>query len=44
LLSDGIIKAPPITPFPLENVAQAHRALQSGTTIGKLVLTCRPAA
>jgi NADPH:quinone reductase-like Zn-dependent oxidoreductase len=44
LLRDGIIKVPPITAFPLENVAEAHKALQSGATIGKLVLTCYPAA
>jgi NADPH:quinone reductase-like Zn-dependent oxidoreductase len=36
---EGIIKVPPITEFPLEKAADAHRALQSGSTIGKLVLT-----
>jgi NADPH:quinone reductase-like Zn-dependent oxidoreductase len=43
-LQDGRIKAPPITEFPFERAADAHKALQSGATIGKLVLTCeRPA-
>lgn len=35
----GRIKAPPVTTFPLERVAEAHRALESGSTVGKLVLT-----
>jgi NADPH:quinone reductase-like Zn-dependent oxidoreductase len=38
-LQEGSIKTPPITTFPLDKVAQAHQALQSGSTIGKLVLT-----
>jgi NADPH:quinone reductase-like Zn-dependent oxidoreductase len=32
------IKAPPIQSFPLERVADAHRALESGKTVGKLIL------
>ncbi|MEA2840747.1 MAG: synaptic vesicle rane protein [Methylobacteriaceae bacterium] len=44
LLQDGTIKVPPITRFPLENAAEAHEALQSGATIGKLILTCRASA
>jgi NADPH:quinone reductase-like Zn-dependent oxidoreductase len=39
-VQDGTIKVPPITCFPLEKAAEAHKALQSGATIGKLVLTC----
>ena len=35
----GQIQAPPVRAFPLAHVAAAHRALQSGETIGKLVLT-----
>ncbi|MEA2859748.1 MAG: synaptic vesicle rane protein [Methylobacteriaceae bacterium] len=37
---DGTIRVPPITCFPLEQAAEAHKALQSGATTGKLVLTC----
>jgi NADPH:quinone reductase-like Zn-dependent oxidoreductase len=37
---DATIKVPPITCFPLDKAAEAHRALQSGATTGKLVLTC----
>jgi NADPH:quinone reductase-like Zn-dependent oxidoreductase len=40
LLQEGSIKIPPVTTFPLAKAAQAHQALQSGSTIGKLVLTC----
>jgi NADPH:quinone reductase-like Zn-dependent oxidoreductase len=34
----GELHAPPITTYPLEQVADAHRALESGQTVGKLVL------
>jgi NADPH:quinone reductase-like Zn-dependent oxidoreductase len=34
----GRIVPPRITEFPLERVADAHRALESGQTVGKLVL------
>ena len=37
-VEEGKIKAPPVQAFPFENVADAHRALESGTTVGKLVL------
>lgn len=33
------IRLPPIETYPIEQVAEAHRALESGQTIGKLVLT-----
>jgi len=36
--ADGRVRPPPIQPFPLERVADAHRALESATTVGKLVL------
>jgi NADPH:quinone reductase-like Zn-dependent oxidoreductase len=36
---DGLLKKMPVTAFPVREVAQAHRALESGTTVGKLVLT-----
>lgn len=38
-LEEGRIVAPPVTTFPLERVGEAHRALESGGTVGKLVLT-----
>ena len=34
----GRIKAPPIQTYPFKKVADAHRALESGQTVGKLVL------
>ena len=37
-IEEGRIKPAVVTTFDLENVAQAHRALESGQTIGKLVL------
>jgi NADPH:quinone reductase-like Zn-dependent oxidoreductase len=41
-VSEGKIKAPILRGFPLEKVADAHRALQSGQTVGKLVLQISP--
>jgi synaptic vesicle membrane protein VAT-1 len=35
----GRITPPPVTTFPIERVAEAHQAIESGTTVGKLVLT-----
>ena len=37
-VEEGKLTAPPVTRFPLDQVAEAHRALESGTTVGKLVL------
>jgi NADPH:quinone reductase-like Zn-dependent oxidoreductase len=37
-VDEGSIVAPPITAFPLDRVADAHRAIESGKTAGKLVL------
>lgn len=34
----GLLKPPPITAYPLDRVADAHRAIESGQTVGKLVL------
>lgn len=34
----GKIQSPPIRTFPFEQVAAAHRALESGQTVGKVVL------
>lgn len=52
LLQDAMVKilklfeekkliVPPITTFPIEQAAEAHRALETGKTIGKLVLTTK---
>ncbi|MFQ5525440.1 MAG: medium chain dehydrogenase/reductase family protein [Thermoanaerobaculia bacterium] len=38
-LEEGRIEPPPVTPYPLERVAEAHRAIESGQSVGKLVLT-----
>lgn len=38
LLAAGRIRLPPTRSFPLDRVADAHRALEAGNTIGKLVL------
>ena len=35
----GRLRPPQVTPFPFAAVADAHRALESGKTTGKLVLT-----
>ncbi len=37
-IADGKIVAPPVERYPLARVADAHRALESGQTVGKLVL------
>ncbi len=37
-LKDGSIEAPPVTTYPLDAVADAHRDLESGKTVGKLIL------
>ena len=37
-VEDGKIKAPAVQAFGFENPAEAHRALESGTTVGKLIL------
>lgn len=40
--ADGRLPAPPVTTFALDRVADAHRALESGMTTGKLVLLMAP--
>ncbi len=37
-VAEGKIQAPPVQPFAYDRVADAHRALESGTTVGKLIL------
>lgn len=37
-VEEGELEAPPVQRFPFESVADAHRALESGQTVGKLVL------
>jgi NADPH:quinone reductase-like Zn-dependent oxidoreductase len=39
-LQQGKLHPPAVTTFPFAAVADAHRALESGQTVGKLVLTC----
>ena len=36
----GALAPPSVTTFPLQRAADAHRALESGSTTGKLVLRC----
>lgn len=36
--NQGLIKVPKVVSYPLEEVAEAHKALESGLTMGKLVL------
>lgn len=38
-VEEGRIQAPPVKAMPIEQVAEAHRAIESGNTVGKLVLT-----
>lgn len=38
-LAEGKLEPPPVTPYPVAEVARAHRDLESGRTVGKLVLT-----
>lgn len=38
-MASGKLKKGPVTEFPVERVADAHRALEKGDTVGKLVLT-----
>ena len=37
-VADGSLKVAKVTEFPMKDVAAAHRALESGSTVGKLVL------
>ena len=37
-VAEGRIRAPALQIYPFENVADAHRALESGATVGKLIL------
>ena len=38
LAAEGVLPPPPVTAYPLRDVAAAHRDLESGRTVGKLVL------
>ncbi len=38
--ADGTLTAPPVSEYPLEDVARAHQDLESAQTVGKLVLRC----
>ena len=37
--AEGKVKRPPVSTFPVEKVADAHRSIESGKTVGKVVLT-----
>lgn len=37
-VNEGKLGAPRVETFPLDRVADAHRAIESGNTLGKLVL------
>ncbi len=37
-VAEGKIKAPALQSYPFDRVAEAHRALESGSTVGKLIL------
>lgn len=39
MTTDGSIKPIPITTFPFEEVAKAHQLIESGKSVGKIVLT-----
>ena len=41
-VESGKIIAPVVTPYPFEKVSKAHRALESGATVGKLILKLIP--
>ena len=41
-VEEGRIKAPPLHTYPFEKVAEAHQALESGQTVGKLILKFAP--
>lgn len=40
-VDNGKLKAPAVTCFPFEDVAKAHMAIESGQSVGKLILTFR---
>ena len=41
-VAEGQIKAPAVRSYPFEKVADAHRDLESGATVGKLILSVTP--
>ena len=41
LFEDGSIDFPALATFRLEDAGEAHRAIESGETVGKLVLDVR---
>lgn len=40
LVAEAALSPPPCTQYPFASVAEAHRAIESGETTGKLVLIC----
>jgi len=43
-LGEGKFTPPAVRTYPFESVAEAHRDLESGQTVGKLVLVCKGAS
>jgi NADPH:quinone reductase-like Zn-dependent oxidoreductase len=43
-LEEGKLTPPAVRTYPFESVAEAHRDLESGQTVGKLVLVCKGAS
>jgi NADPH:quinone reductase-like Zn-dependent oxidoreductase len=41
-MRQGRLLPPPSTVLPLRSIVAAHEALESGHTVGKLVLACGP--
>jgi NADPH:quinone reductase-like Zn-dependent oxidoreductase len=39
LIADDKLVLPEVTRFPVDKVGEAHQTIESGTTVGKLVLT-----
>jgi len=44
LLADGTIRPTPLTTYALDDVVEAHRRLESGDNVGKIVLVVDPSA
>lgn len=40
MANGGVLRPPPVSEFAFDSVRDAHRAIESGATVGKLVLRC----
>ena len=43
-IREGAIEAPAVTVMPMEDIAEAHTLIQSGSSVGKIVLSCDAAS